>query len=145
MKYRRLHVFLAGVLLLLVLLTGCGQKKKTYPELYIDPEMFSTGFQSERRSVPVFFLRSGDNTVKAVFATVLSGQLNRSESGTYEIKEDVLIVTFPESGEVLVFAIANATTLSLVKEQSTWKYIQWMPEGTLFYSIGYVESEDIME
>ncbi|MBQ9082669.1 MAG: hypothetical protein IJY28_04115 [Clostridia bacterium] len=142
MKYRSRRVLLAFLLLFGILcLSGCGQQEQKHPELYIDPETFSTGFQSELRSVPAFFLRSEDNTVKAVFATALSGQLKRSESGTYEIKEGVLTVIFPESGERVVFVVANATTISLVKEQSTWKYLRQMPEGALFHCIGTVPSE----
>ena len=146
MKRRRIQLFFAGILLMamIVCLTGCGLKPEKFPELYIDPETFSTGFRSELRSVPVIFLRSGDNTANAVFATMLSGQLKRSELGTYEIKEDVLTVTFPESGEVVVFTIANEVTMMLVKEQSTWKYVKWMPEGTLFHCIGAVSSEDVI-
>ncbi len=147
MKHRSIQAFFAWILLLAMVLcmTGCRkQEKDKYPELKIDPEMFSTGFRSDLGSVPVIFLRSGDNTANAVFATMLSGQLKRSEIGTYEIKKDVLTVTFPESDEVIVFVVANETTLMLVKEQSTWKYVQQMPEGTPFYCIGTVPSEDVI-
>ncbi len=145
MKHKRKVFFTLLLLLAIVLcMTGCRkQEKEKYPELKIDPETFSTGFRSELGSVPVIFLRSGDNTANAVFATMLSGQLKRSELGTYEIKKDVLTVTFPESGEVLVFIAANEVTMMLVKEQSTWKYVKWMPEGVLFHCVGTVPSEEM--
>ena len=146
MKRRRIQLFFAGILLIamIVCLTGCGLKPEKFPELYIDPETFSTGFRSELGSVPVIFLRSGDNTANAVFATMISGQLKRSELGTYEIKEDVLTVTFPESDEVIVFVVVNRDTIMLVQEKTTWKHIRRMPEGTLFHCIGAVSSEDVI-
>lgn len=127
--------------LLVLCLTGCAPAPKT-PELHIYPP--STGFRPEIRPMPVIFLRRGDNTVKILSGSRMSSSLERMHYGTYEIKDGVLTVTGEEVG-TLVFRVTGRASFEYLREASQPNMFRWLEDGAKFYSIGYIEDEDVLE